>query len=93
MKNLRISLVTDHFFNKEYYIVEEKKKFFKIFSYWKACKYFFYGMSVDEEDGAFIPYTFESVEKAKEFIKEKYQNFCLMNKIYHRTEQGPLDEI
>lgn len=93
MKTLRISLVTNHFFDNQYYVVEEKKTLFKVFPYWKTCKRFFYGMSVDKEDGAFIPYTFESVEKAKQFIKEKYGKFLLMNKVHHRTEQGPLDEI
>lgn len=86
MKTLRISHVTDESFNKQYYVVEEKKTLFKIFSYWKACKHFFYGMSVDKEDGAFIPYTFESVEKAKEFIKEKYVDFSLSKTILKRTE-------
>lgn len=38
-----------------------------------------------EEDFCYVPYTFESVEKAKEFIKEKYKKFSLQEKITFRT--------
>ena len=94
MKTLRISHVTDKNFSfgNKYYVVEEKKTLFKIFSYWKACKHFFYGMSVDKEDGAFIPYTFESVEKAKAFIKEKYKDFHLIEKVVYRVIPDGFDE-
>ena len=49
-------------------------------------------MSVDKEDGAFIPHTFESVEKAKAFIKEKYKDFYLIEKVVYRVIPDGFDE-
>lgn len=84
MKNLRISHVTNknYSFNSEYYVVEEKKTFLKFFTFWKKCKF---AISHFEEERYFVPYTFESVKKAKEFIQEKYENFSLSEKISYKT--------
>jgi len=93
MKTLRISHVTNKNFSfrNKYYVVEEKKVFLGIFSFWKECKHLFGSLYI-EEDRGYIPYTFDSVEKAKAFIKEKYKDFSLCEKVVYRVIPDGFDE-
>lgn len=92
MKTLRISHVTNKnfSFNDKYYVVEEKKMFLKFFSYWKECKYL--SGDLRDEESCYVPYTFNSVEKAKAFIKEKYKIFFLCEKIVYRVIPDGMDD-
>ncbi|MDI6976509.1 hypothetical protein [Serratia sp. Se-RSBMAAmG] len=83
MKTFRILHVTDKSFNERYYVVEEKKVFLGLFSFWKVCKYF--SGDPRSDDSCYRNYTFKSVEKAKDFLKEKYVDFSLSETVLEST--------
>ena len=45
-----------------------------------------------DEESCYVPYTFNSIERAKAFVKEKYKNFFLCEKIVYRIIPDGMDD-